>query len=253
MEKKMLKKILLMSMLLLGINTVCYSKTLEVNEKRTVRVVGVVEKDIMTEAEQLNNLSAESKDPIYIIINSPGGSVAFGMQFLTAMKIAKNRGSRLVCLVPNLAASMGFHFLAECDERYALAYSLLLWHPMKIGGMFVMLSADQMEYMVKVMRSWEVPLNNKLMEQLDVSKDLFYYHYTHETLFTPGQLAEIAPNFITVVDDVKGVPNLFKMEKDSDGLDFRKRQAPVAPNTPSVVPPAISPDTRPVPILIEDY
>lgn len=249
----MFRKILLIIALFLGMNAIGYAETdkkqtdksdrkvLEVNVKRMVRVIGEVDQSIMDDANQLEALSAQSKDPIYIVINSPGGSVSFGMQFLTAMKVAKSRDVKLVCVVPNLAASMAFHMLAECDERYALSYTLLLWHPMKTGGMFVMLSADQMEYLVKTMRSWEVPLNDKIMKQLNLSKDLFYYHYTHETLFIPSQLAEIAPNFITIIDEVKGVPNLFKMKKEPNPFDARKTTAPKTPGTQS-----------PIPSLIED-
>ena len=84
---------------------------------------------------------------------------------------------------------------------------------MKVGGMFVAFSADEMEYLIKVMRGWELPLNNTLMEKLNIDKDTFYYHYAHETLFTATQLKEISPNFIKIVDDVRGAGPFFGEQK----------------------------------------
>lgn len=211
----MFKNLFLMLALCLFVPSISYGKklTLKVNPERTVKILGEINGSVMEEARKLDKLSSLSKEKIYLVINSPGGSVAPGMQFLNAMKVAKARGVKLVCVVPNEAASMAFHFLAECNSRYALTYSLLLWHPMKIGGMFVSFSADEMEYLVRVMRAWEIPLNNKLMETLDITKEQFYYHYSHETLFTTIQLQEISPDFITVIDNIKGVDDVFSMEK----------------------------------------
>jgi len=46
---------------------------------------------------------------------------------------------------------------------------------------------------------------------LNISKELFYYHYAHETLFTTTHLRSISPNFIKIIDDVKGVKSPFSM------------------------------------------
>jgi ATP-dependent protease ClpP protease subunit len=55
-------------------------------------------------------------------------------------------------MVSNMAASMAFVILNECDKRYAFPYSLLLWHPMRVGGMFASFSADEMEYLIYTLR-----------------------------------------------------------------------------------------------------
>ena len=180
-----------------------HCQVLSIDANRTVVINGAVDGSILAQAQAIDKLS-QTKGDIYIVINSPGGSVAAGMQFLNVMIAAKSRGSKLICAVPGMAASMAFHFLAECTERYALQYSLLLWHPMRVGGMFASFSADEMEYLIGVIRAWEIPLNNRLIESMGISKDKFYYHYSHETLFIPSQLhAIIGGRWIRVVKDIR--------------------------------------------------
>lgn len=187
--------------------------TLNVNPKRLIEVRDTVGVNIIKSADRLVSLAQQSTKPIYIFLNSPGGSVMPGLTFLDSMNLAKSRGVKLVCVSSTLAASMAFTIFAECDVRYSFAYTKLLWHPMKVGGMFVSFSADEMEYLLKMIRAWELPLNAKLIKQLGISKEVFYYHYAHETLFTATQLDVLTPGFVKIIDDIKGIDRLFTIDR----------------------------------------
>lgn len=180
-----------------------HGRTLKVDPDHTIKLVGTVDSTMAALTTNIEQLSTQT-DKIYLIIDSRGGEVASGFRIINAMKLAKARGVKFVCFVPTVAASMAMHILSECNIRYAFEYTLLLWHPMRIGGLFASFSADEMEYLIGVMRAWEVPLNNSLIDKLDIDKDVFYYHYSHETLFTTIQLQNISPKFIQVVDNIKG-------------------------------------------------
>lgn len=76
-------------------------------------------------------------DSVNMIINSPGGSVTTGFFFISKLKALKAQGTVLNCYVVNLAASMAFHFLTQCDSVTVLDESGLLWHRARVnvGGL----------------------------------------------------------------------------------------------------------------------
>ena len=199
-------------LLILGLlyTTIAPAKTITVDPMRTLYIKGVVDGEILKQAQTLEEMS-RTKKPIYIIINSPGGSVYPGLQFLTAMQIAKYRGVTLNCIVPVMAASMGFQILVNCTNRYAFANSLLLWHPMKIqmrGG----ISGDRLLYESKEMTALEKPLLKQILRELRISARTFAYHYRHETLWTGRRLKKLSPGFLEVIHVVQGAEGLFKLK-----------------------------------------
>jgi len=81
---------------------------------------------------QINCLASQSKEDIYLIINSPGGSVSSGMAILDTMNTCK---CDIATVVLGEAASMGA-FLASCGtkgKRYAGTNSELMLHQ-PLGG-----------------------------------------------------------------------------------------------------------------------
>jgi len=198
---------------LLSCSCMAHGKTLENNtfvasETRTVYVSGAVTGAALGTAQQIYNLAEAGNEPIDIIINSPGGYIIPGLQVISAMNIAQSRGITIRCFVPLLAASMGFQMLAECDERYALRYSLLLWHPAKTGFRGSV-TWKQLLYATRELRAMERDLLDILLSKLKISKKKFYYHYRNETLWQAHHLQKISPDFITIVDDFKNVRNPF--------------------------------------------
>ena len=75
------------------------------------------------------------------------------------------------------------------------------------------LSAEDMEYEALAMRMWEKPLDKHLIDVMNVDEDFYYYHRSHETMWTTQALEEKTRNFIEIIDDVKGVDELFNLGK----------------------------------------
>lgn len=208
----MIKFLIVCLMSVVGATAMAAPKVFTASKDRTVFLVGEVGVNAFLLAAQIQELATESNDPIDIVINSPGGSVEAGLQLISSMNMAKSRGIKFRCVVPVMAASMGFQVLANCNERYALSYALLLWHPMKIFIMMGTLSADDLLYAGYRIRSTETPLVAQLIRELKITPDLFYYHYRHETVWFGYEFRSFSPNFLTVVDDIKNVGNPFKIK-----------------------------------------
>lgn len=104
---------------------------LKVKSDRVVNIVGTVGYEV--NESTVNNIfeKGKSKDPLVLLINSPGGSVMLGNQILSAMEAAKGP-VYTVCL--DLCASMAAIIHQHGDKRYALDRSTLMFHN-AAGGM----------------------------------------------------------------------------------------------------------------------
>lgn len=111
----MLKPILMSIALLMSFPAL--GRTVKVNKERSVSINGPIFRNGIYIAQKIERLADGSKEPIHIIIKSPGGSAVTGSQILSAINLAKSRGHEVICYVPMLAASMGFQVFIHCDKR----------------------------------------------------------------------------------------------------------------------------------------
>ena len=98
----------------------------EVNE-------GVIENYILYNLKwnrEDRDLPVDKRQPITIILNSPGGCTFDGFAMVDVILQSKTP-IRAICL--GLAASMGYHILLACDERIAFKNSILLQHDGEIA------------------------------------------------------------------------------------------------------------------------
>lgn len=79
-------------------------------------------------AEVSNNL--DSDDVIYLVIDSPGGSVLSGLEFITFAKALPQK-VKPICLY---CASMGYQIFQALDERLVLPSSSLMSHRASLSG-----------------------------------------------------------------------------------------------------------------------
>lgn len=63
-------------------------------------------------------------NPVYVYIDSPGGSIMSGNAITNAIRAS---GKRVVCIT-NFAASMSFSILQSCTERYILDGAIVMQH-----------------------------------------------------------------------------------------------------------------------------
>ena len=81
-------------------------------------------------SKQINKLNS---NPIYIYIDSPGGSVVAGLQFINNMDWLIGQGKSINCIAKS-AYSMAFIILQHCNNRYVIKSSILMQHQMSLSG-----------------------------------------------------------------------------------------------------------------------
>ncbi|MFO0748895.1 MAG: ATP-dependent Clp protease proteolytic subunit [Myxococcota bacterium] len=110
-------------------------KTVSGNEvvitNRVVEIAGGIAFENMKAAQkQLLDFDAQGHDPIWIRINSPGGSVDAGLILIDTMKSIE---SPINCVVESSAYSMAAILLTFCDKRYGLPHATYMLHEASYG------------------------------------------------------------------------------------------------------------------------
>lgn len=108
-------------------STFANDKQIILTENNTVQLRGPVTRDsVGAVMHELNTISkiGNAKDPIYLILNTPGGSVMAGLDLINYMNTLR----RPVHSVAVYAASMGFHILQNSPKRYVTKYATIMSH-----------------------------------------------------------------------------------------------------------------------------
>lgn len=116
---------------------------------------------------QLKALEAESNDPIWLLLDSPGGSVLDGAALISQMEASK-APVNTVCT--RLCASMAAMIHSYGKQRYALDRAILMYHPAS-GGV-----AGQMPNMlslIKTINRYTSKMNANIVGRSSISKDEF--------------------------------------------------------------------------------
>lgn len=152
----------------------------------------------------------EAPEVIQLVINSPGGSVAVGSTFLALMRSLQANGTQFRCYVPELAASMAFSILMQCNERYVLSGSSLLWHRARtyIGGMMgAALTGPAAMNIGSELLDIDDGIVRHLLATLgrDLTPSDIQFHFEQETFHTGRGLCKRAPNFCTSYEVIPGL------------------------------------------------
>lgn len=106
----------------------------ELCKSRIIRLDGEVDgetsRTICSLLTIMDNDIENRKKPIWLYINSPGGSVYDGMAIIDTMKTIKSPVYTVVC---GLAASMGSAILSAGDKRFATKNSTVMLHQASSG------------------------------------------------------------------------------------------------------------------------
>jgi ATP-dependent Clp protease protease subunit len=111
---------------LLTIST-CFAREIILTETNTVNLSGPVTPSSIGEVMyELSTVSetGEPTDPIYLVLNTPGGSVGAGLKLIEYMNTLR----RPVTVIANYAASMGFHILQHSEKRLVTPFSTIMSH-----------------------------------------------------------------------------------------------------------------------------
>jgi len=175
-------------------------EVLKVKKSRLIEVVDRVTWALSEESVKLLELAKLSKDDIYIHINSPGGAVVPGVAFIQSIKRIQTQGIVVHCFVTNFAASMAFLIYTECDKRYALGSSLLLWHAVRTTLSYPVHTQSSLDLLSERLRSWHEYLMVPLPKRLGIEPKFFWEHSEKETMHIASKLHVSYP-FFKIVDD----------------------------------------------------
>lgn len=170
---------------------------------KTVVIDGVISSETMGPVTKyVADLSTakQAPDDLNIILSSPGGSVTTGFIFIDRLSALKARGTVVKCYVADLAASMAFQILIQCDERHSLETSFLLWHRARVflGGLFgAAMTGPQLYALGVQLKDLDNHIYRDVRKAMSGTPDHYTsFHFEHETLHTGANLAEAVPSFI---------------------------------------------------------
>lgn len=139
-----LKRLLLSLLALIGAGTAQASTILNLDPKTTVVLREVVGQATVDERLKFSALASAGVPEITIVIDSPGGSVFEGLQFIQQIRNAQANGTEVRCVGTGKVISMAYFIFTACDTRYAMPDSIMLFHPIRIFFLGV-LTADKAE------------------------------------------------------------------------------------------------------------
>lgn len=164
----------------------------EHDKNKIVVISGEVDQRVIGQSGFITQIAGEPV--IRIVINTPGGSVIAGNMFIRAMEVAKSKGSKIECVVTNLAASMGMHIFAHCTERYAVVGGLLLFHEARVGLQGYYTERDLRRMAENIYASTRY-LEPYLQGVLGCSPEFYRQHNEGETMWAVEYFKEVFPKF----------------------------------------------------------
>lgn len=107
---------------------------------------------LIVKAKEMDNVLSgrfgSSKDPIYLYMNTPGGSVQSGLELIEMLKGL----GRPVHTITEFSASMGWQIVQSMDNRYVLESAILMSHRAagQFGGSFGGESPSQLDQRIRL-------------------------------------------------------------------------------------------------------
>ncbi len=119
-------------------------------------------------AKWTSQLSKLNTNPVYLYIDSPGGSVDAGLQFINVMNWHINQGKTINCIAKS-AYSMGFVIFQNCSNRYVMTSTTLMQHQMSLTGIKGPLN-NLMNYL-EMVNQMSYQLDNMVSLRLNMTLD----------------------------------------------------------------------------------
>lgn len=213
---------LLTALLITTTTTVCYSAAPVASPKydeaadtdisdKPIVIDGVISGQSMSAintylANLLTTGDVPDQHQLDIIISSPGGSVTAGFIFIDRLKALQSRGTNVRCFVADVAASMAFQIYLQCNERYALNTSFLLWHRARIMGSDGPMTGPMMYALGVQLKQMDEHIWADVRSNMSSAPEQYLrFHFEHETLHTGMALSRAVPGFLTTSDSIPGL------------------------------------------------
>jgi ATP-dependent Clp protease protease subunit len=105
-------------------------RSISVPAERTIIVAGEIGRNAIKASQEVQFLNLESNDPIYIILDSPGGSVVDGNMLVSAIEASK---APVYTICHRMCASMAAVIHQYGTKRMMIDRSILMFHPASAG------------------------------------------------------------------------------------------------------------------------
>lgn len=174
----------------------------EINERAAVNFIAAI-----------HDAARAPSKPFFVVIRSPGGSISDGMQMIGAIRALKAQtGLKTTCIVDGMAASMAAIVMSYCNETYATAYSLILFHQAAytLRGNASMVDADQ-----RFIKAYILEIETDLARQLGMPLVTYLQARSSALELTGREAAQIG--LINGIVDLFAVP---PKKPDNNPLQF---------------------------------
>ena len=168
----------------------------------TLFIQGFLHNGEAEEGTNLLNLSSQIQERvkadvkhINLVFDSPGGMVFPGQVLKSTMIHSKGRGVTFTCIIDGLAGRMALSIYTECDHRYAVFGSKVMWH-----------SAGRM-YIGRVNEGWALDTYKRFHKMNETlwnktkkyfSEEYFKYHFDNETVIDVSEINKES-NYLVVI------------------------------------------------------
>lgn len=143
---------------------------------------------------------AKKPKTLEILIDSPGGYVHVGFQFLDVIWKAQKQGTKVICTLDGkMAASMAAIIYTQCSERRAVANSFILFHSIStfLPGLFgVMINIPITKALLKELQSEQAQIDKLVRKTFHPPMNVFSYLNDNEVFFSPASANLFSPGFV---------------------------------------------------------
>jgi ATP-dependent Clp protease protease subunit len=147
-------------------------------ESRAILISGPITEDSAEEfCEQVLELESLSSNPIYIHINTPGGSVIDALAMYDTLRMVK---CPVVTIIRGLCGSAGNLILAAGDRRLTTASSVFFYHQMQMGWLTIS-SNEDLEGHTKVYQTLSNIFNDHLKDRFGHSEEEWRREFDNKT------------------------------------------------------------------------
>jgi len=148
----------------------------ELRKQRTIILSGEIDTGTAHEfIEDMMILVKAGKEPMTVVITSPGGSAFAGFAIIRAIRYAQRHGVKVIGSVYGQAMSMAFFILQCCDERVMGNLCVLMAHGVTTGFVGDMRNVDAEK---KLLTLWQHEIA-KLVSERCTAKDSKYCTAEH--------------------------------------------------------------------------
>lgn len=181
---------------------------LTVDRARLIRLIGTVNFNMLKKANDITKLADSSSKNIYLLFNSPGGSIAVGEVIIESIRYAKHKNVSVICLSSINAMSMAFTIMLHCNQRYVLSSTRMLFHPARVSWLGSSITAPTADDISERLKKYDIETIKLISDKLDWTPEFTSKHYYRETMWRGKDLAKLT-RFFKVVNVILNVPDLF--------------------------------------------